>query len=185
VIEGSRDNVIGILLAKDLLRYYSDRTLNIRDMLRSVVYIPESKRLNVLLKDFRNNRNHMAIVVDEYGSTAGLITIEDVMEQIVGDIEDEYDFDDSEDNIITDGDGHWRVKAITPLKDIDDAMESHFSNENTSTLGELLLSIFGELPKRGETIDYHGYTFRILRADSQQIHSVLITQIEPDLFLDE
>ncbi len=99
VYEGSRDNIIGILLAKDLLRFYTDEDFDVRDMLRPAVFIPESKRLNVLLRDFRVNRNHIAIVVDEYGGVAGLITIEDVLEQIVGDIEDEYDFDQEEDNI--------------------------------------------------------------------------------------
>ncbi|MEY4369703.1 MAG: hypothetical protein RL564_1653, partial [Pseudomonadota bacterium] len=116
-IDGDRDKVVGILLAKDLLRYYAHESFDVRDMLRPAVYIPESKRLNVLLCDFRANRNHMAIVVDEYGGVAGLITIEDVLEQIVGDIEDEYDFDEEEDNILSVNDGdfgpRWRVKALT------------------------------------------------------------------------
>src|SRR6187431_255075 len=118
VIEDDKDHVIGILLAKDLLRYYAgEEEFKVRDMLRPAIFIPESKRLNILLKDFRANRNHMAIVVDEYGGVAGLVTIEDVLEQIVGDIEDEYDFDEEEDNILALKDGplgpRWRVKALT------------------------------------------------------------------------
>src|SRR5574339_567417 len=118
VIGENKDNVIGILLAKDLLRYYAgEEEFNVREMLRPVVFIPESKPLNVLLKEFRKNRNHIAIVVDEYGGVAGLVTIEDVIEQIVGDIEDEYDFDETEDNILADRSGRYRVKAITEIGD--------------------------------------------------------------------
>src|SRR6266568_1507340 len=110
VIDRNRDDVIGILLAKDLLRYYAgEEEFNLRDMLRPAVFVPESKRLNVLLREFRANRNHMAVVVDEYGGVAGLVTIEDVLEQIVGDIEDEYDFDESEDNIVREQSGYFRV----------------------------------------------------------------------------
>src|SRR6478736_734246 len=116
-VEGERDKVVGILLAKDLLRYYADESFDVCDILRPAVFIPESKRLNVLLRDFRANRNHMAIVVDEYSGVAGIITIEDVLEQIVGDIEDEYDFDEAEDNILAVKDGalgtRWRIKALT------------------------------------------------------------------------
>src|SRR5512146_58598 len=116
VIDQNRDDVIGILLAKDLLRYYAgEEEFNVREMLRPAVFIPESKPLNVLLKEFRKNRNHIAIVVDEYGGVAGLITIEDVLEQIVGDIEDEYDFDETEDNIVPEKDGGFRVKATTEI----------------------------------------------------------------------
>src|SRR5579859_6376416 len=120
VYEGNRDNVIGVLLAKDLLRYYAQDEADVRGMLRPAVFIPESKRLNVLLHDFRVNRNHIAIVVDEYGGVAGVITIEDVLEQIVGDIEDEYDFDEEEDNILAVKDGErgprWRIKALTEIE---------------------------------------------------------------------
>ena len=111
VIDGDKDNIVGILLAKDLLRYYAGEEFDVRDMLRPAVFVPESKRLNVLLRDFRSNHNHIALVVDEYGGVCGMVTIEDVLEQIVGDIEDEYDFDEDEDNLIPDGAGHWRVKA--------------------------------------------------------------------------
>ena len=117
VFEDNRDNVIGILLAKDLLRFYAEEEFNVREMLRPAVFVPEAKRLNVLLKEFRANRNHIAIVVDEYGGVAGLVTIEDVIEQIVGDIEDEYDFDETEDNILADRSGRYRVKAVTEIAD--------------------------------------------------------------------
>src|SRR5690606_15455103 len=118
VTENDKNNVIGILLAKDLLRYYAvEEEFNVREMLRPVVFIPESKRLNVLLKDFRSNRNHIAIVVDEYGGVAGLITIEDVLEQIVGEIEDEHDFDEIEDNIVQASNGRFRIKAVTEIED--------------------------------------------------------------------
>src|SRR3954447_24402585 len=128
VIEHDKDHVIGILLAKDLLRYYAgEEEFKVRDMLRPAVFIPESKRLNVLLREFRANRNHMAIVVDEYGGVAGLVTIEDVLEQIVGDIEDEYDFDDAEDNIVREGSGHYRVKAQTEIADFNQALGTDFS----------------------------------------------------------
>jgi magnesium and cobalt transporter len=174
VYDGSKDNIIGILLAKDLLRYYAGEEFDVRDMLRPAVFIPESKRLNVLLKEFRANRNHMAIVVDEYGGVAGLVTIEDVVEQIVGDIEDEYDFDETEDNIIQDRQGRWRVKAITPIEDFNEAVGGEFANEEVDTVGGLVVAQFGRLPKRGDTVSFGGFHFQVLRADSRRIHSLLI-----------
>ena len=123
VIDQNKDDVIGILLAKDLLRYYAgEEEFNVREMLRPAVFIPESKRLNVLLREFRANRNHMAIVVDEYGGVAGLVTIEDVLEQIVGDIEDEYDFDEASDNILPEAGGRYRVKALTEIAEFNAAL---------------------------------------------------------------
>ncbi|MBB5193268.1 magnesium and cobalt transporter [Silvimonas terrae] len=178
VIDGGKDNVLGVLLAKDLLRYYAlDEEFDLRDMLRPAVFIPESKRLNVLLKDFRNNRNHMAIVVDEYGGVAGLVTIEDVMEQIVGDIEDEYDYDESEDNVVLDRKGHWRVKGLTEIGDLNEAIGTGFSDEEFDTVAGLVTSKFGHVPKRGETIAFDGYRFQIVRADSRRVHSVLIEKL--------
>ena len=178
VIDGGKDNVLGVLLAKDLLRYYAlDEEFDLRDMLRPAVFIPESKRLNVLLKDFRNNRNHMAIVVDEYGGVAGLVTIEDVMEQIVGDIEDEYDYDESEDNVVLDRKGHWRVKGLTEIGDLNEAIGTTFSDEEFDTVAGLVTSKFGHVPKRGETIAFDGYRFQIVRADSRRVHSVLIEKL--------
>ena len=177
VIGESRDDVIGILLAKDLLRYFAGQEYNVREMLRPAVFIPESKRLNVLLKDFRRNRNHMAIVVDEYGGVAGLVTIEDVLEQIVGDIEDEYDFDETEANILLDRNGLYRVKAQTPIEDFNATFGTSFSDEEYDTIGGLLLSRFGRLPKRGEEIVLSRLRFRVLRADSRRLHSLLVEKL--------
>jgi len=174
VFEDNRDNVIGILLAKDLLRFYAEEEFSVRDMLRPAVFVPESKRLNVLLKEFRANRNHIAIVVDEYGGVAGLVTIEDVIEQIVGDIEDEYDFDETEDNILVDRSGRYRVKAITEIGDFNARFGTAFSDEDHDTVGGLVVSRFGRLPKRGETIVIDGYSFHVLRADSRKVHSLLV-----------
>jgi magnesium and cobalt transporter len=174
VIEENKDDIIGILLAKDLLRYYAGEDFNVRDMLRPVVFIPEAKRLNVLLKEFRSNRNHIAIVVDEYGGVAGMVTIEDVLEQIVGDIEDEYDFDETEDNIIRDSQGRYRVKALTEIVDFNEALGTDFSDEEFSTIGGLVVSKFGHLPKRGEHISFDNLNFTVLRADSRRLHSLII-----------
>lgn len=174
VIEENKDDVIGILLAKDLLRYYAGEDFEVRDMLRPAVFIPESKRLNVLLKEFRSNRNHIAIVVDEYGGVAGMVTIEDVLEQIVGDIEDEYDFDETEDNIIRDANGRYRVKALTEIADFNEALGTNFSDEEYSTIGGLVVSKFGHLPKRGEQITFDNLSFTALRADSRRLHSMSV-----------
>ncbi len=174
VFEDNRDNVIGILLAKDLLRFYAEEEFNVREMLRPAVFVPEAKRLNVLLKEFRANRNHIAIVVDEYGGVAGLVTIEDVIEQIVGDIEDEYDFDETEDNILLDRGGRFRVKAVTEIADFNNYFNSQFSDTDFDTVGGMVVSRFGRLPKRGETISIEGYGFTVLRADSRKVHSLLV-----------
>jgi magnesium and cobalt transporter len=174
VIEENKDDVIGILLAKDLLRYYAGEDFEVRDMLRPAVFIPESKRLNVLLKEFRSNRNHIAIVVDEYGGVAGMVTIEDVLEQIVGDIEDEYDFDETEDNIIRDANGRYRVKALTEIADFNEALGTNFSDEEYSTIGGLVVSKFGHLPKRGEQVTFDNLSFTALRADSRRLHSMSV-----------
>jgi magnesium and cobalt transporter len=174
VFEDNRDNVIGILLAKDLLRFYAEEEFSVRDMLRPAVFVPEAKRLNVLLKEFRANRNHIAIVVDEYGGVSGLVTIEDVIEQIVGDIEDEYDFDETEDNILVDRSGRYRVKAVTEIADFNERFGTQFSDEDYDTVGGLVVGRFGRLPKRGETIVVEGFTFQVLRADSRKVHSLLV-----------
>jgi len=175
VIEDNKDHVIGILLAKDLLRYYAgEEEFNVRQMLRPAVFIPESKRLNVLLKDFRANRNHMAIVVDEYGGVAGLITIEDVLEQIVGDIEDEYDFDETEDDIIADKSGAWRVKAVTEIAKFNTTFGTRFDDADHDTIGGLVLKQFGRMPKRGEQMAVEDLNFKVLRADSRRLHLLLV-----------
>ena len=174
VIEDDKNDVIGILLAKDLLKYYAGDDFEIRDMLRPTVFIPESKRLNVLLKEFRGSRNHIAIVVDEYGGVSGMVTIEDVLEQIVGEIEDEFDFDENEANIIQDKNGHYRVKASTEIEDFNDYFNVSFSNEEFSTIGGLIIHAFGHLPKRDEKITFEGFKITILRADSRKLYSVLL-----------
>jgi len=177
VIDKDRDDIIGILLAKDLLRHYAEADSDIRGMLRPAVFIPESKRLNVLLKEFRSNRNHIAIVVNEYGGVAGLVTIEDVLEQIVGDIEDEYDFDETEDNIIRESEGVFRVKASTEIDDFNEILGTQFSDEEFDTVGGLIVSRFGHLPKRGETVKFDGFQFSVLRADSRRLHAVRVTRL--------
>jgi magnesium and cobalt transporter len=177
--QDNRDNVVGILLAKDLLKYYAEEEFNVHDMLRPAVFVPESKRLNVLLKEFRANRNHIAIVVDEYGGVAGLVTIEDVIEQIVGDIEDEYDFDETEDNILLDRSGRYRVKAVTEIGDFNNHFHSNFSDEDYDTVGGMVVGRFGRLPKRGENIVIDGFTFQVLRADSRKVHSLLVEKPKP------
>ena len=174
VIDGNKDNIIGILLAKDLLRYYAGEEFDVRDMLRPAIFVPESKRLNVLLRDFRGNRNHIALVVDEYGGVCGMVTIEDVLEQIVGDIEDEYDFDEDEDNLIQDSDGNWRVKASTEIADFNAALGTSFSDEEYDTIGGLVLKASGQLPKRGDSFVIGDFVFTVLRADSRRLHSLLV-----------
>lgn len=178
VIGDSKDEVLGILLAKDLLSYFADRdAFDLRDSLRPAVFIPESKRLNVLLREFRQTRNHMAIVVDEYGGVAGLITIEDVLEQIVGDIEDEYDFDETESHIVPGKNGRWRVKAITELDDFNDYFHTGFAGDGIDTVGGLVVNELGHLPKRGETVDRQGWRFTVLRADSRRVQMLLVEKL--------
>lgn len=188
VVEGERDKVVGILLAKDLLRYYAEDSFDVRDMLRPAVFIPESKRLNVLLRDFRANRNHMAIVVDEYGGVAGLITIEDVLEQIVGDIEDEYDFDEEEDNILAIAPGlygpRWRIKALTEIEQFNEALQTEFSDEDVDTIGGLVANHLGRVPRKGDTIEMAPLRFEVLRADARQVHVLLVEKL-PELPVDE
>ncbi|WP_323001112.1 HlyC/CorC family transporter [Denitromonas sp.] len=174
VVGENRDDVLGILMAKDLLRYFAGREFDLRDMLRPAVFVPESKRLNVLLREFRVSRNHMAIVVDEYGGVAGLVTIEDVLEQIVGDIEDEFDFDEVEDNIRLDQQGRYRVKATTEIEDFNEAFDRDFSEEDCDTIGGLVIRHLGRLPKRGEVISLDGLRIQVLRADSRRVHTLLV-----------
>ena len=175
VIDQNRDDVIGVLLAKDLLRYYAgEEEFNVREMLRPAVFVPEAKRLNVLLREFRASRNHMAIVVDEYGGVSGLVTIEDVLEQIVGEIEDEYDFDEASDNIIPEPGGRFRVKAITQVADFNSAFGTRFSDEVSDTMGGLVIAQLGRLPKRGETVLVEGLRFQVLRADSRRVYTLLV-----------
>jgi magnesium and cobalt transporter len=177
VIGENKDDVVGILLAKELLNYYANpESFDLKDTFRPAVFVPESKRLNVLLRDFRANRNHMAIVVDEYGGVSGLVTIEDVLEQIVGDIEDEYDFDESEDNIIAEADGRFRVKAQTEITDFNARFGTDFADDEFDTVGGLVLQAFGRLPKRGELATIGDLRFRVVRADSRRLYTL---HVEP------
>jgi magnesium and cobalt transporter len=172
VIGEDKGEVVGTLLAKDLLAYCqqgSARAFNIRDHLRSAVFVPESKRLNVLLKEFRASRNHMAIVVDEYGSAAGLVTIEDVLEQIVGEIEDEHDYDEGA-NIFNRGKGEFIAKARTPIEDFNAYFDSQLQAGELDTIGGLVVQAFGHLPSRGEGVETGGFRFTVLRADSRRVH---------------
>jgi magnesium and cobalt transporter len=177
-VDGDRDKVIGILLAKDLLRYYAEETFDVRGMLRPSVFIPESKRLNILLRDFRSNRNHIAIVVDEYGGVAGLITIEDVLEQIVGDIEDEHDVDEEEDNVLVIHGGatgkRWRVKALTEITQFNEEIGTHLSSDDVDTIGGLVANHLGRMPRKGETFEMDQLRFEVLRADARQVHVLLV-----------
>lgn len=180
VIEDNKNDVIGILLAKDLLRYYAGEDFEVRDMLRPAIFIPEAKRLNILLKEFRSSRNHIAIVVDEYGGIAGMVTIEDVLEQIVGDIEDEYDYDEDEDNIIQNADGQFRVKALTEIADFNEIVGTGLSDKEFSTVGGLVVNKFGHLPKRNDEISFDGLYVKILRADSRRLHSISVEVLNKD-----
>lgn len=181
VIGESIDEVLGILLAKDLLPLLlQDNTerFNIKDVLRPATCVPESKRLNVLLKEFRSTHNHMAIVIDEYGGVSGLITIEDVLEQIVGDIEDEHDIDD-EDYIKSLPSGDFLVKGLTPIEDFNEHFDTEFSDEEFDTFGGLVMNAFGHLPKRNEIVELDGFRVRILNSDSRRVHMLRVTVIAP------
>ena len=181
VIGESIDDVLGILLAKDLLPLLlEDNTdrFNIKDVLRPATCVPESKRLNVLLKEFRSTHNHMAVVIDEYGGVSGLITIEDVLEQIVGDIEDEHDIDD-EDYIKELPTGDFLVKGLTPIEEFNDHFNTDFSDEEFDTFGGLVMNAFGHLPKRNEIVELDGFRVRILNADSRRVHLLRVSLIQP------
>jgi len=180
VIGENKDDVVGILLAKELLNFYrTPDSFSLRETLRPAVFVPESKRLNVLLRDFRANRNHIAIVVDEYGGVSGLVTIEDVLEQIVGDIEDEYDFDEAEDNIIAEASGRFRVKAQTEIADFNAHFGADFADDEFDTVGGLVLQAFGRLPKRGETATIGDFLFRVVRADSRRLYTLQVEPLAP------
>ncbi len=172
VIDDDRDDVIGILLAKDLLAAVitsGDFNFNLREILRPAVFIPESKRLNILLREFRARRNHMAIVVDEYGGVAGMVTIENVLEQIVGEIDDEHDIDDDA-AILQRNDNTYAVKALTSVEDFNEHFQTDWSDEDFDTVGGFVTNQFGHLPERDEQITIGKFQFTVLRADSRRIH---------------
>jgi magnesium and cobalt transporter len=185
VIGEDRDQILGILLAKDLLRLQAagDEDFEIREYMRPVSFVPESKRLNVLLKEFRRSHNHIAIVVDEYGGVCGLVTIEDVIEQIVGEIDDEHDVEEDQ-GIRKERPREFTVRALTPIADFNQYFSTAFSDEDYDTIGGLLMQEFGRLPRRGETIKIADLEFRILRADRRRIDLLRVTipyDIEPPI----
>lgn len=183
MIDGDKDKVVGILLAKDLLRYFHSKEseegtrFDIDDILRPVVFVPESKRLNVLLREFRASRNHMAIVVDEYGGVSGLVTIEDVLEQIVGEIEDEHDVDEEDMTVIKRNDGAYVVKALTPLEDFNSYFQTNYSDESVDTIGGLVMTTLGHLPQRGDKLQLGELEFEVLRSDSRRIHLLKVSAV--------
>jgi len=180
VIGEDRDEVVGILLAKDLLKHFGKdpTSFNLESLLRPAVFIPESKRLNTLLTEFRQSHNHMAIVVDEYGGVSGLATIEDVLEQIVGDIDDEHDPEEAE-SIQDQGDGRFHVLGLTRIEDFNEYFSSNLSDEEYDTIGGLIMHELGRLPRRGEHLDFGGFRFRVLRGDRRRIQTVEVTR-QPD-----
>ncbi len=167
VYEDSKDNIIGILLAKDLLRCMVDDTVEVRSLVRPAVFIPESKRLNVLLREFRVNRNHLVIVVDEHGGVAGLVTMENVLEQIVGDIEDEYD-EDAEQTIFPDGLGRWRVMASTDIDKFNEAFSCNLEDDEYDTVGGWLADVLDHIPRRGDVVERDNLIIKVIRADARR-----------------
>lgn len=180
VIAENRDEIIGILLAKDLLQYKEETNpFNIKTCIRPVVFVPESKRLDVLLREFRLNRNHMAVVVDEYGSISGLVTIEDILEEIVGEIEDETDSVDSEDNIQKISKTQYNISALTTIEDFNAYFNTNMSDEEFDTIGGLVIQQFTRLPKKGESIRFDGFEFKVIKADKRRIHLFRLTALKP------
>ena len=177
VMDDDRDDIVGILLAKDLLRLYSTEVrerFDIREYMRPVVFVPESKRLNVLLKEFRRNRNHMALVVDEYGGVSGLVTIEDVIEQIVGEIDDEFDVEDDH-NIRKEAERQFTVRGVTRIDEFNEYFGAHLSEEEGfDTVAGLLMKEFGRLPRRGDAATIDGFEFRVTRADRRRIDALRV-----------
>ncbi len=176
VIDDDKDHVVGVLLAKDMLRYMdTDESFDLAAITRTATFTPESKRVNVLLKEFRTARNHMAVVLDEYGGTCGLVTIEDVLEEIVGEIDDEHDA--AEDVDIRElGEGRWSVRALTPIEDINEALGTEYSDEEFDTIGGLVMQQIGHMPKPGESVTIEPCMFRVLSADSRRLHLLQVTR---------
>ena len=173
VIDGDRSKVVGILLAKDLLGHLSKNTkLLVKDIMRPPYVVPESKRLNVLLKELRTNGNHMTIVVDEYGQTAGLVSIEDVLEQIVGDIEDEHDEHEDEAYILRRSDKEYMIKALTPIEEFDEYFSTQLTTDEYDTVGGFIVSQLEHMPKKGELLEVDKMRFEVIRADTRRVHLV-------------
>ena len=180
VVNSNKDEVVGILLAKDLLHYAANENsenFDIKDAMRPAVFVPESKRLNVLLREFRSSRNHMAIVIDEYCTIAGLVTIEDVIEEIVGEIEDEHDVEDEE-PIQQHTRNRYTVQALTTIEEFNEFFKTEFTDEEYDTIGGLVVNAFGHVPKRGEILEMEDFHVKVLRADKRRVHLMRFTQLE-------
>ncbi|MFA7666717.1 MAG: transporter associated domain-containing protein [Burkholderiaceae bacterium] len=181
VVDGDRDNVVGILHAKLLLRLYGEPTTTLSELLQPPVFIPESKRLNVLLREFRANHTHLAVIVDEYGGTAGLITIEDVLEQIVGDIEDEFDSDETADHIVELAPGphgeRWQVRALADIERLNAVAGSDLPQDEADTVGGLVTCALGRIPERGERIEIGGLGFEVLQAGARQVELLCVERL--------
>lgn len=167
VYEGDRDNIVGILLAKDLLLSISNPQLDLRPLVRPAVFIPETKRLNILLRDFRSSRNHLAVVIDEHGGTAGLVTMEDVLEQIVGEIEDEYD-EDAEKTIFQTGSNSWRAMGITEIEVFNKTFGTELPDDDYDTVGGWLAAELGRIPRRGDSFAHAGLNITVVGADARR-----------------
>jgi magnesium and cobalt transporter len=178
VIGEDKDDIVGILLAKDLLRHAAGGRFDLRAVLRPAVFIPESKRLNVLLREFRASRNHMAIVVDEYGGVSGLVTIEDVLEQIVGDIDDELDPEEASSIQPQDG-GRYIVLALARIEEFNEFFNTELSDADYDTVGGLVMHELGRLPRRGEQLDFAGFRFKVLRGDRRRLHTIEVAKLQP------
>ncbi|MGZ5018597.1 MAG: HlyC/CorC family transporter [Methylobacter sp.] len=179
VIDGDRSKVVGVLLAKDLLaRILDNKTLKVHEIMRPSCVVPESKRLNVLLKELRTNGNHMAIVVDEYGQSAGLVTIEDVLEQIVGEIEDEHDDHEDEGYIFQRSSNEYTVKALTPIDEFDEYFSTHLTTDEYDTIGGFIVSQLEHMPKKGESLVVDNMKFEVIRADSRRVHLLKLKIID-------
>lgn len=179
VIEDDRTKVVGILMAKDLLAHaLNNKNLKVEEIMRPAGIVPESKRLNVLLKEFRTNRNHMAIVVDEYGQAAGLVTIEDVLEQIVGEIEDEYDDEGDEEYISQRNENEYMIKALTPMEEFDDYFYTHLATDEYDTVGGFIVNQLEHMPKKGESLTVDNFRFEVIRADNRRVHLIKLKKLD-------
>ncbi|HFC8842066.1 TPA: HlyC/CorC family transporter [Neisseria oralis] len=181
VISGDKDEVLGILHAKDLLKFMANpEQFNLQNILRPAVFVPEGKSLNSLLKELREQRNHMAIVIDEYGGVSGLVTFEDIIEQIVGDIEDEFDEDESADNIHAVSAERWRINAVTEIEDVNAFFGTDYSDEEADTIGGLVIQELGRLPVRGEKVVVGPLQFTVARADKRRLHTLMAVRVKEE-----
>ena len=181
VISGDKDEVLGILHAKDLLKFMANpEQFNLQNILRPAVFVPEGKSLNSLLKELREQRNHMAIVIDEYGGVSGLVTFEDIIEQIVGDIEDEFDEDESADNIHAVSAERWRINAVTEIEDVNAFFGTDYSDEEADTIGGLVIQELGRLPVRGEKVVVGPLQFTVARADKRRLHTLMAVKVKEE-----